>query len=233
MTRNEIKVLIVDDDPMAHELVGFYLKKAGHKVFSSYNGVDAIKTATNLIPNIILLDLMLPGMDGVEVCEELRNNASLKSTIIVILTARLEDYSQIASFNAGADAFITKPIKPKILISRINALLRRNTSANLDHVINHVENTNLLIDYERYLVILNGKEVILPKKEFELLSYLYSDPKKIFSRMEIFGKIWPGKKLQQGKRTIDVHIRKLRKSIGDNYIRTIKGIGYKYVDNLK
>lgn len=226
------KILLVDDEPDILEFLGYNLKKEGFTVFTAQNGQDAIKLAIEALPHLIILDVMMPGMDGIETCEEIKKQPLLKDTLVAFLTARGEDYSQIAGFDAGADDYISKPIKPKVLVSRARALLKRyhvqgTESEPYDKgVISHGE---LTIDPMRYVVTLSGKEMMLPKKEFELLLLLASKPDKVFMRDEIYNSIW-GDNIIVGDRTIDVHIRKLREKIGQDHIRTIKGVGYKFVD---
>jgi two-component system alkaline phosphatase synthesis response regulator PhoP len=225
------KILLVDDEPDVVEFIGYNLKKAGYEVYETLNGQDAIKKAKEIKPHLILLDVMMPEMDGIETCEEIRKDKNLQETIIAFLTARGEDYSQIAGFEAGGDDYITKPIKPKVLLSRIKALLKRYRekveSEKGEATI--IEKGELTIDKERYLVKKGDEELVLPKKEFELLLLLISKPDKVFTREEIFSRVW-GENVVVGDRTIDVHIRKLREKIGDIHIKTIKGVGYKYVD---
>jgi two-component system alkaline phosphatase synthesis response regulator PhoP len=223
---NGYNILLVDDEPDIVEFLGYNLKQEGFKVHIANNGKDAVKIAREIIPHIIVLDVMMPGMDGMETCAELRKIPALKNTLIMFLTARGEDYSQIAGLDAGADDYITKPIKPRVFVSRINALLRRYQAEQ------HPGNSpltieGLIIDQERYLVIKDNKEIILPRKEFELLLVLASRPNKVFNRDEIFARIW-GNDVIVGERTIDVHIRKLREKIGIDNIKTVKGVGYKF-----
>lgn len=226
MESNDYRILLVDDEPDILEFVGYNLKKEGFQVHSASNGEDAVALAKQHKPHLILLDVMMPGMDGIETCDAIRATPELSHTLIAFLTARGEDYSQVAGFDAGADDYITKPIKPKVLISRIRALLRRFTTQ--DQPKNTVlEYTNLSIDLEKYQVRLKGKKLDLPRKEFELLSLLSSKPGKVFNRDEILDKIW-GNEVVVGGRTIDVHIRKLREKLGDGYIKTVKGVGYKF-----
>src|SRR6056297_2278404 len=227
------KILLVDDEPDILEFLSYNIEKEGYEVHTAGNGKDAIELAATVVPQLILLDVMMPEMDGIETCEELRKNADLQSTIIAFLTARGEDYSQIAGFEAGGDDYITKPIKPKVLVSRIKALLKRyRTEQKEEEELKDskiIERGNLIIDKEKYQVMNNGKELVLPKKEFELLLLLISKPDKVFTRDEIFTAVW-GDNIIVGDRTIDVHIRKLREKIGDKHIKTVKGVGYKYVD---
>lgn len=223
---NGFKVLLVDDEPDITEFLGYNLKQEGFKVFTANNGKDAVLIARDILPHIIVLDVMMPGMDGIETCTELRNLPQLKKTLIMFLTARGEDYSQIAGLEAGADDYIAKPIKPRVFVSRINALLRRYQKEQTpDKAPLAIE--GLIIDQEKYLVIKNDIEIVLPRKEFELLLVLASRPNKVFNRDEIFDKVW-GNDVIVGERTIDVHIRKLREKIGIENIKTVKGVGYKF-----
>jgi two-component system, OmpR family, alkaline phosphatase synthesis response regulator PhoP len=225
--------LLVDDEVDILEFISYNLEKEGYKVYTAQNGRDALKITEKKTPDLILLDVMMPEMDGIVTCEELRKNPRLNNTVIAFLTARGEDYSQIAGFEAGADDYITKPIRPKVLISRIKALMKRSINTDDQPVNNTGSNTisigNLVIDRERYMIVLEGVEMVLPRKEFELLSLLASKPGKVFTREEIYTSVW-GEQVIVGDRTIDVHIRKLREKIGDNHIKTLKGIGYKFVD---
>lgn len=229
MKNKEFKILLVDDEPDILEFIGYNLRKEGFIVHIANNGVDAIKLAEEINPHLILLDVMMPEMDGIETCEEIRRHSSLKDVLVAFLTARGEDYSQIAGFEAGGDDYITKPIKPKVLVSRVKALLKRVDSRITEEEDEKLIETGITIDKERYLVIKDGEEIVLPKKEFELLALLYSRPQKVFTRDDIFSSIW-GDNIIVGDRTIDVHIRKLREKIGDNYIKTVKGVGYKFID---
>lgn len=226
------KILLVDDEPDIIEFLGYNLKKEGFTVYTAQNGQDAIKMALENLPHLIILDVMMPGMDGIETCEEIKKQPALKDTLVAFLTARGEDYSQIAGFDAGADDYITKPIKPKVLVSRARALLKRYRTPKTepepsDNAIIRFE--GLAIDKERYIVSVAGEELVLPKKEFELLALLASKPDKVFTRDDIYSAIW-GDSIIVGDRTIDVHIRKLREKIGQEHIRTIKGVGYKFID---
>jgi two-component system alkaline phosphatase synthesis response regulator PhoP len=225
MENTDLKILLVDDEPDIIEFLSYNLKKEGYQVFTALNGKDAIVLAKKEQPQLILLDVMMPELDGIEVCRELRQSKGMENTVIAFLTARSEDYSHIAGFEAGADDYINKPIKPRVLISRIKALLRRTPAGNLPD--DKMELGGLRIDRESYLVIHNGNELSLPRKEFELLSLLASRPGKVFGRDEILDKVWGGD-VVVGDRTIDVHIRKLREKIGDDFIRTVKGVGYKF-----
>jgi two-component system alkaline phosphatase synthesis response regulator PhoP len=223
---NEYKILLVDDEPDILEFLSYNLKKEGYNVFVSNNGKDAITIARRENPDVIILDVMMPDMDGIETCREIREIPGLKDVMIAFLTARNEDYSQIAGFEVGADDYINKPIKPRVLASRIKALLRR--SGTIETASNEkVDMGGIKIDRERYLVMQDEKEINLPKKEFELLALLASKPGKVFTREVILDKVWGGEVIV-GDRTIDVHIRKLREKIGEDYIKTVKGIGYKF-----
>lgn len=218
------KILLVDDEADILELIKYNLDREGFEVRVAYNGKKAIAEAISFIPDLILLDVMMPEMDGVETCIELRKMPKLKHVVIAFLTARGEDYSQIAGFEAGADDYITKPIKPRVLVSKVKALLRRTEeSMEVQEV-----SSKLSIDEERYVVLCDGKEIILPKKEFELLRLLLSKPGKVFTRDNIFSEVW-GNDAVVGERTIDVHIRKLREKIGEEFISTVKGVGYKLI----
>lgn len=222
-----VKILIVDDEPDILEFLEYNLKKEGYQVVTAPNGEEGIKKAELDTPDLIVLDIMMPKMDGVEVCRNLRSKPEFDKTIIAFLTAREEDYSQIAALDVGGDDYITKPIRPRVFVSRIKALLRRSERNEVINEENVVHVGDLIIDKER-VSVRRGKEVIeLAKKEFELLYLLVSKPGKVFPREEIFNKVW-GTDVIVGNRTIDVHIRKLREKIGDNYIKTIKGIGYKF-----
>lgn len=226
MIEPQHKVLLVDDENDILEFVSYNLKKEGFDVYTAANGKDAIRVALEVRPQLIILDVMMPEMDGIETCEELRKLPELADSIIAFLTARGEDYSQIAGFEAGADDYIAKPIKPKVLVSRVKALLRRTGGSGNDASRGE---SSIFIDKARYIVAKDNVEIELPKKEFELLALLHSKPHKVFTREEIFSSIW-GDNVVVGDRTIDVHIRKLREKIGEEYIKTIKGVGYKYVD---
>ncbi len=219
------KVLLVDDEQDILELLKYNLEREGYQVTTALNGRDAIRSAKATRPDLIVLDIMMPGMDGVEVCNQLRQLPEFKQTLITFLSARGEDYSQIAGFEAGADDYITKPIRPKVFVSKIKALLKRSGGERPDGRI--LESNGIKIDLEKVLVYIGEQELQLPKKEFELLVLLMSKPGKVFKRDEIYSQIW-GNELFVGDRTIDVHIRKLREKIGDERIKTIKGIGYKF-----
>ena len=224
----DVKILLVDDEPDILEFIGYNLKKESFKVFKASNGKEAIEVAKKELPEVILLDVMMPEMEGIETCQELRQVEGLESALIVFLTARSEDYSQIAGLEAGADDYITKPVKPKVLLSKLKAMLRRKDSGKTKVSSQKID--GLVIDRDRYLVIKDGKELNLPKKEFELLSLLASSPGKVFNREKILSKVW-GDDVVVGDRTIDVHIRKLREKIGEGFIKTIKGVGYKYKEH--
>lgn len=218
------KILIVDDEPDILEFMQYNLEREGFEVFLASSGKQAIQVAKDELPDLIILDVMMPGMDGIETCRELRNDSRLRDTIIAFLTARNEDYSQIAGFESGADDYIAKPIKPRVLISRIKALLKRSGQGIADPV---TEISGLTIDRNTYTLTKDGKELTLPKKEFELLAFLVTKPGKVFTRDEILNRVW-GNEVVVGDRTIDVHIRRLREKVGNNVIRTIKGVGYKF-----
>ncbi|EDP98426.1 response regulator transcription factor [Kordia algicida OT-1] len=226
MKKKDIKILLVDDEPDILEIVGYNLSSEGYNLTTASNGVEAIAKAKKIKPHLIIMDVMMPEMDGIEACENIRKDSSLANTIITFLTARGEDYSQVAGFDAGADDYITKPIKPKVLVSKVKALLRRLKSEDENAQILTVG--NIVINREEYKIEKEGVEIILPRKEFELLSLLASRPEKVFKREEILDKVW-GNEVIVGGRTIDVHIRKLREKIGENHFKTVKGVGYKYV----
>lgn len=221
------KILIVDDEPDILEFLEYNLTKEGFNVVTAADGEEAIKVAEKEKPDLIILDIMMPKIDGVEVCRQLRAKPAFDHTLIAFLTAREEDYSQIAALDVGGDDYITKPIRPRVFVSRIKALLRRADKQDEFKDSGIISVGDLSIDKERVTVTRGGEEIELAKKEFELLYLLVSKPGKVFSREEIFNKIW-GSDVIVGNRTIDVHIRKLREKIGENYIKTIKGIGYKF-----
>ncbi len=224
----DVKVLIVDDEEDIVEFLQYNLEKEGYKTYTANDGKEAIKIAKKTDPHLIILDIMMPEMDGIEVCEKLRSIEDFKDTLIAFLTARGETYTQISALESGGDDFINKPIKPKVLAARVKALLRRHKSLN---ALDQEENTKTLgditIDYEKFVVIKDNKEISLAKKEFELLALLASKPGKVYKREKIMKKVW-GQTVIVGDRTIDVHIRKLREKIGDKYISTMKGVGYKF-----
>lgn len=225
MENAQFKILLADDEPDVLEFLSYNLKKEGYQTLKAKNGRDALNIARKEQPHLVILDVMMPEMDGIETCREIKLLPELKNTIVVFLTARGEDYSQIAGFEAGADDYITKPIKPRILTSRVKALLRRYKDD--DQSPETYQLTDMIIDREKYLIIKDGKNIVLPKKEFELLVLLTSKPNKVFSRDEIFANVW-GSDVIVGDRTIDVHVRKIREKIGIENIKTIKGVGYKY-----
>lgn len=229
MTMN-YRILLVDDEPDILEFVGFNLTREGFEVSTASNGLMAIEKAREIHPNLILLDVMMPEMDGMETCRRLKEIPELARTVIVFLSARGEDESQLKGFELGADDYITKPIHPKLLVSRIKAILKRGEGEAEHSAEGTAESGSadvITIDKERFVVTKNGKELILPRKEFQLLALLYSKPHKVFSREEIYSTVW-GSEVIVGDRTIDVHIRKLRTKIGEEHIVTIKGVGYKY-----
>lgn len=219
---NEHIILLVDDEPDILEFLSYNLKKEGFRVHTSESSLEAIQIAKKIRPSIIILDVMMPNMDGIELCQALRSELSSYQPIIAFLTSRSEDYSQIAGFQAGADDYISKPIRPRLLISKIESLLRRIPESNEPE-----KETDIRVDREKFIVIIKGSEVTLPKKEFELLELLISKPGKVFNRDQILSLVW-GDGAIVGERTIDVHIRKLREKLGNSYIRTIKGVGYTF-----
>jgi two-component system alkaline phosphatase synthesis response regulator PhoP len=219
------KILLVDDEKDILELIGFNLEKEGYEIYTATNGRKALEIAKQNTPDLVLLDVMMPEMDGMETCRELREDPQFKNVLIAFLTARSEDYSQIAGFDAGADDYISKPIKPRVLISRVKALLRRQNP--LESATTLVNHSGIVIDKDRYLVFKEEQELSLPKKEFELLALLASAPGRVFTREHILTSVW-GNDVIVGDRTIDVHIRKLREKLGDDYFKTIKGVGYKF-----
>ena len=217
-------ILIVDDEPDILEFLSYNLKKEGYKVFTAANGEEGVLLTQQIQPSLIILDVMMPKMDGIEVCQVIRKDLHLNQPIITFLTSRSEDYAQIAGFEAGADDYITKPIRPRLLLSKVESLLRR---LNKSTPLNPTPSNNLVIDREKFSIQLEGKRIILPKKEFELLELLSSRPGKVFNRDQILSIVW-GNDTIVGERTIDVHIRKLREKLGDTYIRTVKGVGYTF-----
>jgi two-component system alkaline phosphatase synthesis response regulator PhoP len=227
MTATPAKILLVDDEPDILEILEFNLRKEGFEVATAGNGEDGLARAREFRPDLIVLDIMMPVMDGVEVCRQLRADERFDQTVITFLTAREEDYSQIAALDIGGDDYITKPIRPRVLISRVKALLRRNARKEPESPPTTIEIGDLEIDLEQIVVRRGEERIELAKKEFDLLTLLASKPGKVFSREEIFNKVW-GTDVIVGNRTIDVHIRKLREKLGDHYIKTIKGIGYKF-----
>ena len=224
MKKKNTKILLVDDEPDIVEIIRFNLEQNGYQISTASDGLEAIKVAEKEIPHLIIMDVMMPNLDGIEACERLRQDDRFSETIIMFLTARGEDYSYVAAFDAGADDYVTKPIKPKVLVSKVKGLLRRLKEKESKNVI--VFN-KLIIDRDAYKVINEDKELSLPRKEFELLFLLASKPGKVFTREKIMDKVWGGDVV--GDRTIDVHIRKLREKIGNRYFKTVKGIGYKFI----
>ncbi len=219
------KILLVDDEQDILDLIGYNLEKEGFEVHMANNGREAIDIALRVIPDLILLDVMMPEMDGMETCMEMRERSQLDNSMIAFLTARGEDYSQIAGFDAGADDYINKPIKPRVLVSRVKALLRRHENSGTNRRTYSARGVS--IDKDRYVVLKDGEELNLPKKEFELLALLISQPGRVFTREVILSSVW-GNDVIVGDRTIDVHIRKLREKLGDGYFKTVKGVGYKF-----
>ncbi|MBN2173658.1 MAG: response regulator transcription factor [Bacteroidales bacterium] len=227
MESSNTKILIVDDEKDIIEFLRYNFEKEGFQVYSARNGKDGKEVAIKEKPDLIVLDIMMPGMDGVELCKELREKPEFQDTLIIFLTARGEDYSQIAGFEVGADDYITKPIRPRVLIARVNALLKRKSKISLSE--NTIDLKSLIIDKDRRDVKVEGKSIHIPKIEFDLLVLLVSNPGKIFTREEIYSKIW-GNEVYVSDRTLDVHIRKLREKIGKQYIKTIKGVGYGFTE---
>ena len=219
------KILLVDDEPDILEIIAYSLESAGYKIYKANNGLEAIKIAEKITPDLIIMDLMMPHMNGIDACDQIRKSNNLNDVIITFLSARGEDFSKIAGFEAGADDYITKPIKPKVLLSKVKALLRRKNSQQ-DQTI--IQINDLIIDRSKYTVNLKGVELNLPRKEFELLYLLVSSPNTVFTRANILDVVW-GSDVIVGDRTIDVHIRKLREKIGNSLFKTIKGVGYKFV----
>ena len=227
MDKSQIKILCVDDEPDILEILKYNLLNEGYDVSTAKDGQKAVETAKDIVPNVIIMDIMMPNMDGIEACELLRSDEMFNDTLIMFLTARAEDYSHIAAYEAGADDYVAKPVKPKVLISKVKGLLRRSKK-NSEKVIEEIQFGNFKINRDEYKVYVDDKSISLPKKEFELLSLLSSKPDKVFRREKIMEKVW-GEKVIVGDRTIDVHIRKLREKIGDKYFKTIKGVGYKFI----
>jgi len=221
-----IKILVVDDDPDIIEILRYNLSLAGYQVKSAFNGKEAVKKAKLFLPEIILLDIMMPEMDGIEACTQIKSLPSLKKTMIIFLSARSEDFTQIAAFDAGGDDYISKPVKPKILLSKIRSVVKRIHSSVNENT--RIDLGNIVIDRNEYLVKIDNNNIKLPRKEFELFFLLASKPRKVFTRDEIMTKVW-GINVVVGDRTIDVHIRKLREKIGDLRFKTVKGVGYKFV----
>ena len=227
MKNSDIRILLVDDEPDILEIVGYNLKNEGYKIYTAKNGIEAVEKAKKHIPHLIILDIMMPEMDGIEACEKIRSTKGLENVLITFFTARNEDYSQMAGFDVGADDYITKPIKPKVLISKIKALLRRVDDISTDDS-EKINIGEFIIDREEYVIIKNGEKMSLPRKEFELFALLASKPGKVFKRDDILNQVW-GSEVVVGGRTIDVHIRKLREKLGNDNFKTIKGVGYKFV----
>jgi two-component system alkaline phosphatase synthesis response regulator PhoP len=227
MKNSEIKILCVDDEPDILEILKYNLSNKGYQISTAKDGKIAVKKAKETHPTLIIMDIMMPNMDGIEACEILRSDESFNDTLIMFLTARGEDYSYVAAYEAGADDYVTKPVKPKILLSKVKALLRRSKKFSAKEV-DEIEFGNLRINREKYKVYKSDRSISLPRKEFELLNLLASKPDKVFKREKIMEKVW-GEQVVVGDRTIDVHIRKLRKKIGDKYFKTIKGVGYKFI----
>ena len=227
MKKSDITILCVDDEPDILEILKYNLSSEGYNVLTANDGLSAISKAKEIIPNLIIIDIMMPNMDGIEACEKLRADQKFNDTIIMFLTARGEDYSHVAAYEAGADDYVTKPVKPKVLVSKVKGLLRRLKKV-IENNINDIEFENIKIDREKYKVYIFDKILNLPRKEFELLYLLASKPDKVFKRDKIMEMVWGGEVIV-GDRTIDVHIRKLREKIGDKYFKTVKGVGYKFV----
>ena len=227
MKKSDIKILCVDDEPDILEILKYNLSNVGYDIYLANDGLSAIKKAKEIIPNLIIMDVMMPKMDGIQACENLRENEKFNDTIIMFLTARGEDFSHVAAYEAGADDYVTKPVKPKILVSKVKGLLRRFKKVT-DNDIAIIELKDIVIDKEKYKVYISGNNLDLPRKEFELLYLLASKPDKVFKREKIMENVWGGE-VVVGDRTIDVHIRKLREKLGDKYIKTFKGVGYKFV----
>ena len=224
-------ILLVDDETDILDFLSYNIRKEGYKVFTATNGEDGVKLAQQLSPSLIILDVMMPKMDGVEACQIIRKDLNISQPIIAFLTSRAEDYAQIAGFEAGADDYISKPVRPRLLMAKIESLLKRlNNKGGIDT--EKLVQPSLLIDREKFMVVCDGKSLILPKKEFELLELLASRPGKVYNREQILAIVW-GNETIVGERTIDVHIRKLREKLGDDYIRTVKGVGYTFNENEK
>ncbi len=226
MSNSKQKILVVDDEPDILELIEYNLKREGYHTYTATNGQEAVALAKKVSPDLIILDIMMPKMDGIEACRIMRNMPEFRNTFMVFLTARSEEYSEIAGFNVGADDYIAKPIKPRALVSRINAILRRNLKQE-DALENKLEVADLIIDRESFLVFRDEEKIVLAKKEFELLYLLASKPGKVYTRETILKNIWEDSVVVTN-RTIDVHVRKLREKIGENYVSTVKGVGYKF-----
>ena len=230
MKKKDIKILLVDDEPDVIEIIRYNLDKEGYNLYTASNGKEALEKAKKKLPHLIIMDVMMPKMDGIEACEQLRNDIRFNDTIIMFLTARGEDYSYVAAFDAGADDYVTKPIKPKIIVSKVKALLRRLKKE--EQTQDKIQIGKLIIDRERYEVTHMDKSFSMPRKEFELLYLLASNPDKVVKRDKIMEMVW-GSEVVVGDRTIDVHIRKLREKVGDKYFKTVKGVGYKFINQSK
>ena len=227
MKKSDIKILCVDDEPDILEILKYNLSNEGYNISTAADGKSAIEMAYNMSPNLIIMDVMMPNMDGIEACEKLRSDDKFNDTIIMFLTARGEDYSHVAAYDAGADDYVTKPVKPKVLVSKVKGLLRRLKKV-IAKDINEIVFDDIKIDREKYKVYISDKVLNLPRKEFELLYLLASKPDKVYKREKIMETVW-GSEVVVGDRTIDVHIRKLREKVGDKYFKTVKGVGYKFV----
>jgi len=230
MKKKDIKILLVDDEPDVIEIIRYNLDQEGYKIYTASDGKEAIEKAKKKIPHLIIMDVMMPKMDGIDACEQLRNDKRFNDTIIMFLTARGEDYSYVAAFEAGADDYVTKPIKPKIIVSKVKALLRRLKKE--EQTQEKIQIGKLIIDREQYEVTHMDKSFSMPRKEFELLYLLASNPDKVIKRDKIMEIVW-GSEVVVGDRTIDVHIRKLREKVGDKYFKTVKGVGYKFINQSK
>ena len=230
MKKKDIKILLVDDEPDVIEIIRYNLDQEGYKIYTASDGKEAIEKAKKKIPHLIIMDVMMPKMDGIDACEQLRNDIRFNDTIIMFLTARGEDYSYVAAFDAGADDYVTKPIKPKIIVSKVKALLRRLKKE--EQTQEKIQIGKLIIDREQYEVTHMDKSFSMPRKEFELLYLLASNPDKVIKRDKIMEVVW-GSEVVVGDRTIDVHIRKLREKVGDKYLKTVKGVGYKFINPSK
>ena len=227
MKKSDIKILCVDDEPDILEILKYNLSNEGYNISTAADGKSAIEMAYNISPNLIIMDVMMPSMDGIEACEKLRSDDKFNDTIIMFLTARGEDYSHVAAYDAGADDYVTKPVKPKVLVSKVKGLLRRLQKV-IAKDINEIVFDDIKIDREKYKVYISDNVLNLPRKEFELLYLLASKPDKVYKREKIMETVW-GSEVVVGDRTIDVHIRKLREKVGDKYFKTVKGVGYKFV----
>ena len=230
MKKKDIKILLVDDEPDVIEIIRYNLDQEGYKLYTASNGKEALEKAKKKLPHLIIMDVMMPKMDGIEACEQLRNDIRFNDTIIMFLTARGEDYSYVAAFDAGADDYVTKPIKPKVIVSKVKALLRRLKKE--EQTQEKIQIGKLIIDREQYEVTHMDKSFSMPRKEFELLCLLASNPDKVVKRDKIMEMVW-GSEVVVGDRTIDVHIRKLREKVGDKYFKTVKGVGYKFINQSK